>query len=635
VKSFSLEEDCSLKRYLPSIKQYSWILLVCVLLSAVAGYFIGKSQPTVYQVTSSILIQVGSPGTSITTLTSNTDPTQSLAAANTYAAEITTREVMTFVYKQYPEIGAHHFSANDLLFDITAVPSTTSATVAITANATVPDNAILLANRVADGFVLYSQQLAQHQLETLRQGLQTQLTSYQQQQLKLQGILSKISNPNDPNYIFTNNSLSSVNKTIDTLNGQLLGLPSTVRSDVSVTQHAELVDVVSSGKTTIIVAATAGVGLLLGILIMMLLIFLDDRLRGDDQVQKKLGIAYLGSVTTNRELGSNPTRLSGTALDEISDVYAGLRLTGLKSRQWLAPQGGVLLVTSAQEAEGKTTIAAALAASIAEAGGTVVVVDGNMRKPGTHLAFGMGASGLGLSGLLKANGNIDDAVVRSNVPGIWLLPVGAALKEPTFRLEQKLPTILSQLRKKADCIIIDGPALLSNADALLLATMVDCVALVVDVRHDKMPVLVRTKELLTALAKTPAGLIMNRAPKRNRNRFYATAPVFNPAVVVEALAPIQVHNGNGHTISSNNEPKVDLMAATSVGRPSAPSPLPPSIVPPTPPGGRSTGYVGPMPIDSSTLPLQSAAPPVRPPSPPFGVQEPPTQRPTPPVSRQR
>lgn len=580
-----------MKRYLPSVKQYIWILLVCVVLSSAAGFVLAKKQPPVYQVSSTILVQTGAPGTSITTLTSTSDPTQSLAEANTYASEIPTRQVMLFIVKQYPALQTAGFTADDLLGDVTAVASTTAATVAITADANTIDDAVLLANRVADGFILYNQQQSQAELNALRKDLTTQLTTYQTQQQQLEATLAKITNTNDPNYIFTNNSLGSVNRYIDTIQGQLLTLPSTVSSDSSVVQYAEGADATVATKTSVIVAATAAVGLIIGILIMLLLIFLDDRLRGDDQVQQRLGMAYLGSVTSSGELASKPTRLSGRSLEEISDVYAGLSLTGLKSSQWRAPHGGVLLVTSAQHAEGKTTLTAALAASFASAGGSVVVIDGNLRKPGTHLAFGMASSNVGLNTLLKSSGNVDDVVQRSNIPGVWILPAGAPIADPTILLEQKLPSILEQMRNKTDMIIIDGPSLLSNADAILLAKMSDCVMMVVDVRHDKMPLLLRAKELLNALAKMPSGVVMNRAPKRNRNKYYATAPVVNMEAKPEALIAVQNHNGNGQ---KSDALIVDMAAV----RTSTPPPIMGNVSPT--PGGRPSMVPVSMPMDQQT-----------------------------------
>lgn len=628
-----------MKRYLPSIKQYSWILLVCVALASLAGYALAKAQPTVYQVTATVLVQTGAPGTSITTITSASDPTQSLAEANTYAAEIPTREVMIFIFNQYHQLAARHYTANDMLYDTTAVASATAATVAITASTTNASDAVLLANSVADGFVLYSQQQSQAELNAERTNLTTQLATFQKQQQQLEAKLATIANTSDPNYIFTNYSLASVNKYIDTIQGSLLNLPSTVRSDVTVVQHAEPTDVTTSGKTSTLVAATAGVGLLVGILIMMLLIFLDDRLRSDEEVQKKLGIAYVGAITSKREFASSPMRLSGGAQEEIADVYAGLRLTGLKSGPWHAPQGGVLLVTSVQEAEGKTTIAASLAASYASSGGTVVVMDGNLRKPGTHLAFGMGASGMGLNGLLKSSSNVDDAVQRTNVPGIWILPAGAPIHDPTFLVEQRLPAILAQLRKKTDMIIIDGPSLLSNADALLLASMVDCVALVVDVRHSKVPLLLRAKELLSKLAKTPSGLIMNRASKRKRNNFYATASVIDSDAKIETPASVHNHNGNGHD-SSNGQKQEWVVAEVPAIRTATPAPSSLSGSVPLTPGGRPAPNSGPMSIEPPTLSMTSGPMQHFPSSPGVGTDAlsmPPgnqaTQRPAPPTRR--
>ena len=150
-----------------------------------------------------------------------------------------------------------------------------------------------------------------------------------------------------------------------------------------------------------------------------------------------------------------------------------------------------MLVTSPLAAEGKTTLAVALSAVLARGGNSVLVIDGNLRQPSTHLAFKMNGAGAGLSGLLKGTGmeSAHDAVVRSSVPGVWLLPAGPAMEDAALLLGQRLPGILAQLRKAADIVIIDGPALLSGADASVLATMSDGIALVIDARHEKLPLL--------------------------------------------------------------------------------------------------------------------------------------------------
>jgi hypothetical protein len=168
------------------------------------------------------------------------------------------------------------------------------------------------------------------------------------------------------------------------------------------------------------------------------------------------------------------------------------------------------------------------------------------------------------------------------------------MEDPTFLLGQKLPGILAQLRKKTDLVIIDGPALLSSSDALLLATMVDGVALVLDARHDKMSILQRAKELLTSLTYTPAGVILNRIPRRKKNAYYASA---SSQDALEKDAAVQKSTGNGHNVGSGQSTGINptgnlmpagLMNAPVSPRPAAPmelpimQPNPPSPFPPAP-----------------------------------------------------
>jgi hypothetical protein len=112
-------------------------------------------------------------------------------------------------------------------------------------------------------------------------------------------------------------------------------------------------------------------------------------------------------------------------------------------------------------------------------------------------------------------------------------------------MEQKLPAILKHLRSKTDLIIIDGPALLSSADASLLATMVDGVALVVDAKHEKLPLLMRSRELLYSLTHKPSGVVMNRLARKRRNIYYASAHPnkLSPERWIAVQAPAESSNG--------------------------------------------------------------------------------------------
>ena len=562
-----------MKRYFASIRQYSWILLVCMVIAAGAGFVLAKKQPVSYQVSSIMYVSVGAPGTTYSsTGASSTTAADSLTAAANYASEMLTRSVMEYVYQNYPDIAKQRYTADDLLVDVLPAASTTSPTITITATAATPSEGVLLANAVANGFQSYVGSQLQSHLDLLRQNIQNQLTIYQKQSSDLESKIQQLNNPQDPRTALWTTDRSDAIHNIDSLNNQLQSLPTTIHSDVYVVQQAKNSDASPTAKASTIVAASGGVGLLLGLAIMLLLIFLDSRLRSEEQVKEKLGLAYIGSLATEKEFGAAPTRVSGTAAQQIADIGANLRLAGVLAGQWKAPHGAILLITSPQPAEGKTTLAASLAAVFARGGGSGIVVDGNLRRPSTHLAFGMGSTGIGLSGLLKGNGqSVDEAVVRSNIPGIWLLPGGAALDESAFLLGQKMPAILEHLRSKIDLVIIDGPSLLNGADASLLASMADGVALVVDVRHEKLPRLLRARDLLKSLAHTPTGVVMNRFTHRSRkgSNYYATA--FPVDTANDSRVPVKVaemsSNGHGKEVGNGYLAEEKIASPPSPGRP--------------------------------------------------------------------
>jgi capsular exopolysaccharide synthesis family protein len=549
-----------LRRYLPSFKQYSWIVLVCTVLALVAGFGLAKSQPQAYIVSSTLDVNAAAPGTTFQGATASA--TDSITQASDDAAQIPTRLIMGYIYDHNPAIKAHGFQPDDLLYDVTAiVPSPTASTISITATTAHAEDTVLLANAVANGFKAFKDQELQQHLKDTRASLQAQYDNYQAQSNALEAKI--LSYPQtDPHVVVYTQDRTALTSAMNAVQTQLLQLPPTVQSDVFILQTAKLTDVQSSSKSTILISVSAAIGLILGLLLLLLMVFLDDRLRGDDQVTEKLGMTYLGGLSTSPDIkgGSIPT--TGVAAQQLTDIGANLQLTEVLPGPWRVPQGTALLVTSPQSAEGKTTVAAGLAASVARSGRSVLVIDGNLRKPGTHLAFGMSAASFGLSGLLKAapgTENLDAAVQRTNTPGVWLMPVGAAAEDTTLLLAQKLTGILAQLTKKTDFIIIDGPAVLEGAEASLLASMADGVALVVDNRHDKLALLLRTKDVLRSVTEKPIGVIINRLLQRKRNPYYTAAVI--PDVNADKEVTPHTHASNGHNGNGNGPNAEQVMAA--------------------------------------------------------------------------
>ena len=323
------------------------------------------------------------------------------------------------------------------------------------------------------------------------------MATVEKQKSATEGAITALATTTDPHYSVYNAELNDEIHTIDTIQTQLLTLPATASNNIVTIQFATTKDAVPAVKSNLILAITAGLGLLIGTLIMLLVIYMDKRLQGGEHVREKLGIAYLGGISRSNKFANNPALAQGVVARQIGDIGANLRLTGILPDQRQTTQGAILLITSAQSTEGKTTITHALAATMARGGSTVVGIDGNLRQPTTHLAFGMKTAGPGLSGLLKATDrDVVDAysiVQRSHLPNVWLLAAGMPIDDPVLLLGRKMPAILAQLRKKVDVVIIDGPAILSGAEASVFASMVDGVAWVVDANHNKLSLLLRSK----------------------------------------------------------------------------------------------------------------------------------------------
>ncbi len=556
-----------MKRYFPSIKQYSWVILVAFVIALLGGVYLSKITPSTSMVNSIMLVDVGAPGT---TIPGAAPGGNSLDAATNYASQIMSRSVMEYIVANNANVRSSNYTADDLLSDVVAAPSTTAATVTITATTSNANDSVLLANAVAEGFQNYIQSQNQAALNDQRNKLQTQLNADVQLKNKDQQAMQQIANTTDIRYILASNDLQNVNQQINSVQSQLDQLPTTVNSNIVVIQQAKLADVQSSSHRTLILAAAGAVGILIGIMIMFLMIFLDDRLRGEDRVKEKLGMAFLGGLFAEKQIKQNPALAKGAVMHQFADMVVNLRLTGVLPGEWRSPKGAALLITSAQSAEGKTSIAVGLASAVARGGGSVVVVEGNLQKPTTHLAFGISSTGIGLAGLLRGTGveSVDSVVVRSNIPGVWLLPGGKGMEDSTLVLGQKFPAILAQLRWKTDLVIIDGPNLLSGSDALLLATMVDGVALVLDSRHDKLGLLLRAKEMLSSLVHTPAGVILNHMPRRKRNNYFASATPSNSSAEQWVQLSTQASTSNGNGDVSGYKRKVEKAATSN-------SPFPP------------------------------------------------------------
>ncbi len=139
--------------------------------------------------------------------------------------------------------------------------------------------------------------------------------------------------------------------------------------------------------------------------------------------------------------------------------------------------GKTILVTSAEGGEGVSSLALALAASFARAGKRTLLIDTNLRKPILDTALQLPAD-RGLSEILRGEMSAASVIRPAAADRLWLLPAGKPDRKALQALSREsTQTVLDQLRRDYDFVVLDAPPVNPCSDALTLATRADVVLL--------------------------------------------------------------------------------------------------------------------------------------------------------------
>ena len=170
-----------------------------------------------------------------------------------------------------------------------------------------------------------------------------------------------------------------------------------------------------------------------------------------------------------------------------------------------------ILITSPQPDDGKTTVACNLAVAVAQGGRRVLLVDANCRRPGLHKVF-KNVGPKGLSNILVGEGSLASYVTRTDIPLLEVLSAGPIPPNPAELLgSEQCRTFLEEATAGYDQVIIDSTPVLLASDALVLATAVDGVILVIRAKANSRGVARRACTLLTDVSAKMFGAVLNAA----------------------------------------------------------------------------------------------------------------------------
>ena len=259
---------------------------------------------------------------------------------------------------------------------------------------------------------------------------------------------------------------------------------------------------------------------------------LDKTIRDPEQVARVLKTEVIGTLPGMRtwrkrlnpvsSVSMDLARFDGTGADRSFSGYEEAIRT-LRNSILLSDFDRRLrsvLITSASPSEGKTTVAAHLAAAHAEQHHKTLLIDCDLRRPSLHRLFNLELS-TGLSTVLTQSLPWEQAVVKAvNKGDLDFLPAGPPSRRAADLLGKNLPQILEEASARYDLILIDAPPLLGFPEPLQMAANVDGVVIVTRAGQTNRKAVASVLATLSRLRANVIGMVLNDVKRDTGEGYY-------------------------------------------------------------------------------------------------------------------
>jgi succinoglycan biosynthesis transport protein ExoP len=263
-------------------------------------------------------------------------------------------------------------------------------------------------------------------------------------------------------------------------------------------------------------------GLGLGLGIILLIAVRDDRFTSLLEIGEKLGQNVVAQVPEIPSL-KRGAPLPLLAIDDTRHLYAESYRSLRSAILFMAVQGQrpkVLLITSAVPGEGKSTVAANLARTLALGGSRVVLVDGDLRKGVLHQLLGLQRQP-GLAELLRQPGDLEKVIQKDSLLNFSFISSGTVSSNSgDLFIGPAFDELLTQLRQQFDYVLIDSSPVFAADDATTLAPRVDGTLFVVRSRFSGARPVREALDLLYQRQAKVLGVVFNQADASARSYYY-------------------------------------------------------------------------------------------------------------------
>ena len=256
---------------------------------------------------------------------------------------------------------------------------------------------------------------------------------------------------------------------------------------------------------------------MLGLISGVILSLLDQRILVEDEAAT-VGLPVLGLVPPMSRREHSSAHATKVVMDPRSSVAEAFR--GIRGALIRSPKVKTILVTSAMRGEGKSTVSSNLAAALAGTGRRVLLLDADLRDPSQHYNYDANAS-LGLAGMLADGVAGEQAIVTTNVPGLYFLPAGDPPHNPGELLDtQGFSDLLESLAKQYDYVVVDAPPILPVADARILGSMCDASILILRAGTTRRRGAREARDGLLGFGANLLGVVINNCSRKRGEYSY-------------------------------------------------------------------------------------------------------------------
>ena len=275
-----------------------------------------------------------------------------------------------------------------------------------------------------------------------------------------------------------------------------------------------------SPNKTLNVAIALAAGLLVAIGIAFLLDYLDQSIKGEEDLIGRLGLIPLGHIPF---VATGKARRSELVVMDTqsssAEAFKALRTSVLFAT--MDQQLKAVVITSPELGEGKSRTAANLAIALTQAGYKTLLIDADFRRPSQHRMFGR-VRNVGLSNLIIQDANESDVIKPvDGISNLWLLASGPSPPNPSELLgSARMRELMAQLWHQFSYVIIDTPPVNAVTDASILAAAANATIVVVEQGRTTFPALRHTREVLDRVSSHTIGAVFNKVRASTGSYYY-------------------------------------------------------------------------------------------------------------------